>query len=441
MPLAIFLLLFGSAILATLFLDVVWGIYFYSLLYFINPYIRWWYTIPVIPYHYIIAIVFLVSYLFRFNRYHTYFKKIPQTKWLTAFYIGMVIISFYALWPEEHDKMLLQMSKNYVFLIIAFIAIDNYKKFEKLIWTFIAGSFYISYYAKYVAHVNSFGRIEHIGVVDGANSDTTAAVLIASIPFLIGYLLTGKRWQKVISAIFLAFIVNGTILLNSRGAFVGIAVGFFYFVYLLFHSKMIGKINKAYIAGVIIVVLLGASHLTDNVFWSRMSTMNDVQVGEGGATRVLFWLKSIEVAEQYPFGTGVDGFEYLSPKILDKKYLSPKTGTRVIHSTYFEALSDFGFIGPILIFGLILSNILSLRRVQAQYLKDNLIDRLMLALSLEASYVAYLVAIIFINRLYSEVFFWFALYSGLLFKFYRIKQEEVVNHGYTDAKKRRLYQQ
>ena len=419
-----FLLLFGLSALATLFWDVVWGLYFYTVLYFINPQVRWWHTISDIRYQFIIALVFLVSYAIRFNRYSIPFLKIPQTKWLVAFYISMIILSFYALWPERHDAMLIQMSKNFIFLCIAFITIDTYKKFERLTWAYLIGCVYIAYYATFTAVRDGFGRMENIGVVDGANANTTAAAMIVAVPFLISYLLMGKLWQKIVSGGSLALIVNSLILMNSRGAFLGIACGFLYYIISLFRFRIFSKLNKLYVVGVLIVALSGALYLTDDVFWSRMDTLKEVEVGQGGATRILFWLKSIDVAKEYPLGTGVSGFEFLSPQILEKVYLDPVSGTRVIHSTYFQALSDFGFIGPVLIFGLLISNFLSLRRVQIQYYQDNRIERLMLAIALEASYLAYLIAIVFIDRLYSEVFYWFVLYCGLLYKFYRLEQDK-----------------
>jgi hypothetical protein len=424
MSLPIFLLVFACSVVAALFWDVIWGLWFYTLLYFVNPPIRWWYTIGDLRFQFIIALVFIISYIIRFGRYYIPFGILPQTKWLALFYGGMLILSFYAIWPERHDAMLIQMGKNYVFLIIAFIAVDTFKKLEGLIWAFLAGCTYISYYATFTAFRDEWGRIEGVGVMDGSAANTTAAVLIVAVPFFISYILTGRIWQRVVSGMCLVLNLNALILINSRGAFVGLACSFFYYLLSLFRFKIYARLNKAYIVCILLAVLCGGLYLTDDVFWSRMDTLKDVEVGEGGATRILFWLKSIDVAKAYPFGTGVSGFEFLSPQILLPEYLSPETGTRVIHSTYFQALSDFGFMGPVIVLGLIISNFLSLRKVQIYLFKQDQIQKLMLTLALEAGYLAYLVSIAFIDRLYSEVFFWFALYCGLLYKFYRLETWE-----------------
>ncbi len=52
------------------------------------------------------------------------------------------------------------------------------------------------------------GRIEGVGLADSKEVNALAAILIASIPILVFYIIEGKKhWQKFVSALFLAYII------------------------------------------------------------------------------------------------------------------------------------------------------------------------------------------------------------------------------------------
>ena len=76
-------------------------------------------------------------------------------------------------------------------------------------------------------------------------------------------------------------------------------------------------------------------YLTDDSFWERMGTIeSDAESNSGGATRTYFWLKTFDLVEQYPFGVGHFGYQYLSSQFIPSEMLSG--GMRAVHSTCFS---------------------------------------------------------------------------------------------------------
>lgn len=415
LSLIIFLLLFSSGIVLTITADLSWGIALYILLYFIFPANRWWYTIPRFRYTLFLAIVFIIVYLFRKRSNSLFGSLFPQAKILLIMIGLMGIISFWAVWPTQHFRFLLLQVKQFIFMFIAYQVIDREDKFERILWAYLAGCFYIGY----IAHVlprNEFGRLEGIGMPDGANADTTAAVLITAIPFLINYFICGKKIEKFLALFFFPFVADAIILLNSRGAFLALVVALAYYLFMLLRQKIIRRRDRI-IALCLALACTGIFiHLADPTFWHRMAGIKAVKAGHGDATRTNFWLAAIKLSEKHPFGLGVNGFEFLSPSILPQSWLNRKTGTIAVHSTYFEALVEFGFAGIALLAAFILSTIKSIRRVMKQAIAQKNQKLYLKSVALSSAYFAFMLAIIFINRLYAEVFYWLMLFSAIFVK-------------------------
>jgi len=416
LSLILFFLLLIAGIIAMVQVDLAWGVCLYIAIYFIFPVARWWYTLPRFRYVLLIGLILVVGYLLQSDKYKE--QKIdyfPQLKWLAFMVVMMLIISFYAVWPEHHTKYTIIQIKQLIFLYVAYKVIDTYKKFEWVLWSYLYGCLYVAYLI-WSAGRGSSGRVEGINMADGQDANMTAAVLITALPILFAFFLKQKGLKRLFSIALFLIILNGIILINSRGAIIGLGIGLFYFIASLCFSRNSQLNSKQKLAVVFaFIAFIGTfSLLADKVFWKRMSTLTqDNPEDIEGAGRTYFWLKSYELAKQYPLGVGVDGFEYLSPLFLEEKYLSRRTGTRAIHSTYFEALSDFGFPGLLLLAGFILSSIRLVERTKKEIIKKGgAIHFYYLGTALESSYFAFLIAAAFINRLYAEVFYWLMLFMA-----------------------------
>ncbi len=189
--------------------------------------------------------------------------------------------------------------------------IDTPQKYEKMIWAFLIGCFYLGWVAHSLGRTG-YGRLEGVGPSDSQEVNALAAILITPIPILIFYIIEGKKyWQKITSLIFLAYIMDGVILTTSRGAFMGLVVSLLYFSYFIFFKHVKNFKFKMKMAFGLVLGLILFYHLTDVTFWERMTTLKHVEVGErglvgaeGGAHRTPYWFKGLDLVKEYPLGVG-----------------------------------------------------------------------------------------------------------------------------------------
>lgn len=419
----IFVLTYFCGLVSTALVDVSYGVYLYQLHYFLNPVERWWYgSLPHLRYSFIIAVFMIFGF---FRQYYPFQKNrlrdLPQVKWVVAMLIMMAVISLYAVWPTFHEKYFIQFFKLLLFLAIAYKCIDTPTKFERMIWVYLIGNFYVGWMAHDTGRTANW-RLEGIGMTDAVDSNGAAAVLITSVPIFIFYLIKGRPWQKIVSLVCLAFVFDGIILINSRGAFLGLFVAGLYFAFMIMKERLLTRSIKLKIVAIGLVGVALFVYLTDEAFRERMWTIVAHATGEETeeTSRIFYWKKSLEVANRHPLGAGVHGYNYYSPQLLPEKYLT-KNGTRSVHSTYFQALSEFGYLGPILLFGFILSNFVMVWKVQEfvwKYKNDYLYLQI---LSISSSLIAFLIAAAFLDRLYAEMMYWLPMFIACFTNIYQFK--------------------
>lgn len=405
----VYLLIFITGCWSIFFIDASYGVLLYVLNYFFHPPGRsWGRSLPDLRYAFSIAALTVASFLMRHKRYsENRILAIPQFKWLVLLGIIMIATFPVAVDHTEHEKFLIVFIK-YVFLYYIMVkTIDTPTKFNKLMGIFLAGQFYLGWII-YEGGRTSDGRVERMGTADAKNANGLAAVLVVATPFLIHYLITGKKWQKVCSLVALVFILNAVILINSRGAFLAVLISVLYYFFLTLKAPSFPKFNKSKIFAAVIVGFALFLYLADPVFWDRMSTITSPSESEevySGRERMDYWMKSFEVLKDHPFGVGAMGFEAVSPIYLPDS-LSSSSGTRAVHSTYFQALSEYGYHGFLIFMIFLVSNIRYLWRTKRFLLQKKAYDAYYLSIAIEAGFIAHLIAAAFINRLYSEILYW-----------------------------------
>ena len=254
-----FALLFASVYFSGLFMSLFkgahWAFYIYQVVYFLNPEKRWWSAgLPFSRYSLITVAVLFFAYMMqrkKFNYHLNEIRKLPQFKWIIMLLITYGLVYFSAVSKGLHYEAMIEYIKLFIVIGIAYKVVDTRKKLEYSIHAMIVGIAYLGF-VTYSMGRDEFGRIGRFGMIDAPDANVAAAAMIASLPFLIFYFWRGSLKTKIIMTLFGAIIVNGLVLANSRGAFVGGGIACVYFVWEMLRSKF--KVRYQRIITVFLIV-------------------------------------------------------------------------------------------------------------------------------------------------------------------------------------------
>jgi len=286
-----------------------WGFFAYQVVYFANPDIRWWAApLPNIPYSMITVGCMALTVILRFKQLSFRIRDIPPLFWMLAILSIYVAIVPIVIAPEAHSKALKEFFNLCVIMVLAFMLLNSMSMLRLSIWTYACGAAYIGWVANEVGR-NSQGRVEGIGMADAPDANDFAAAMAPALTFLLINLATGTARQRVAAAVLGAVLVNGLILINSRGAFLAVLAGCGYVAFKLYYSKFQAATQRIAVVLTIVIGLGGAFALTDDTFWSRMGTLQNVEDGgSSGSHRVGMWMSTFDLASDYPLGAGASGF-------------------------------------------------------------------------------------------------------------------------------------
>lgn len=415
-----FLLLFLGGICGALFSSGYIGFVLYELVYFLNPMKRWWGNeLPGLPYSFMVVAVMIVAYLIRFKHYNLMspLREQPAFKWMILLLLLYFCLLPVALDPVQHELFSIEYAKLVITLLIAYKLVDSKKAFDAVIWGYLVGAFYIGYLAT-VTGRNSGDRVEGIGVVDSPDANGVAATLVPAAVLLMYHAWQSGKSVRLITILMAAFIANGIVLINSRGAFLGVVVSLGVFLFYMIFSRY-QKSGQRFTAVVMIVMgLSGALYVTDETFWLRMSTMQETEDSRAsGASRMVFWWRTFDMLEEQPYGLGVNGYNRLAPIYMSDE---ERGGVlyRAVHSMWFQGLSEVGYQGFAL-FILIIWSLLRLSKKAKRYvigLGDY--SAYFKILALECALFGYLMAGTFINQFRAQILYWMFLFLALAIKIY-----------------------
>ncbi|HJV66227.1 MAG TPA: O-antigen ligase family protein [Geomonas sp.] len=402
-----YLVFFFSGSLATLYISPFFGVLLYEVQYLANPPGRWWYgDLMDLRYSLVIMLMTCLSFALRRERFtRNRVFEAPPAKWLLLLTLVMLLTSLWAISPAVHGPEMLRYLKVLAFIMIAYKTVDTAAKLEAVLALYVAAISYLSILG-WESGRSGGGRLEGLGCADGSDANGTALVVGTVIPLLIFYLLFGKsRWARIAALAALVFNLNSLVLLNSRGALLAFLASSGWMALSVFResSRRVHKLQI--IAG----LLLGAGlfyYLADETFLTRMATLHslDPDAEEIGTHRVDFWMATFQMLKEYPFGGGARTFQLLSRYYLPAEWLSD--GSRVVHSMWFEVLSEYGYHGLFLFVGFVVSSFGVLARCKRQFRETNDSYHLFQATTLQGTWLSLLVASSFVNNFYGELTFW-----------------------------------
>lgn len=386
--------------------------YAYELIYFFNPDNRWWsYALPRLPYSFLyvlMMIIFLIVSKYKSKSLNLF--ELPNAKWLILFLASFALTEFYAINEILNQRFLIDFLKMIFTLVIAFKLLDTDQKLNYAIYFFLLGCAYIGYEA-FVTGRDEFGRVEDIGMVDAPGANGTAAALVPALPFLIYFFWFGNKKIKFLMIIFGALTLNGIVLINSRGAFLGAVFAISYFMWELYRSKFKVKYQKIIVVLFFLLGSIALLNIVDDSFVDRMNTLTEVEdESKSGSHRYRFWLLTFDLLSDYPFGVGAFGYETLSPSFIPEYLFDRGKNTKAVHSIWFQALSEVGWHGGIFFFILIYITYKMTKKVKQHYLKLNMNKEYYFTHALQSSFLALLITSSFINQLRVQIIYWMILF-------------------------------
>jgi O-antigen ligase len=418
----------GGAIL-TFASTPVYAFALYQAVYFFYPQNRWWGgMVPDLSYSFYTVVLMALGLLTCFkDAQKNRLLAAPQMRWFYLITVLFVTTSFSAVYPIFHDDAMINFIKLAIIMSIAYKLIMGERELDIALWGYIFGSWYISFVAFQVGR-NAGDRVEGIGAVDSPDANGTAASIAPALVLAFYYFWsTNNKIAKVALAIAGVFIANAIVLINSRGAFLGVAISMIYFVYHMYFSKFQRKNQKVTVVALAIFGLIGASVLMDASFIERMSTIKTEQVSESeesGATRTVFWKAAWDMAKDHPMGVGVAGFQFYAPVYISDNVATGQSRNRAVHSTWFEALSELGYPGFIALIAMIVSCFITMSKTRKVLRDRNQIDEYFKIRAIEGALLAFIIAMTFLNRLRADVLYWCVLYSACAYNIYVLKRYE-----------------
>jgi len=410
-------LAYVGGVIFTFVYGAQWAFYLYQIVYFLNPGNRWWSgSIPSFSYSMVSVIVLFIAYILNKKDFtHNKLSESPQFKLLFVL-IGIYCVTyFYAISQQLHEVAMIDYIKMIVVMSVAYKILDNKDKLEASLLVYVVGSAYIGYEAM-VSGRNSQGRVEGIGLVDAPEANGTAAAIVASLPMMIYFFWWGNKKIKFLVLLLGPVIINGLVLINSRGSFLGAIAGCVVFMWSMLFAKLKTKRQRTVAILLLIVGLSGTLSLIDDSFLDRMTTLTDVEdEGASGSHRYHFWLATFDVVADYPFGVGAYGYEILSQLYLSEEFFVDREKGKAVHSIWFQALSEVGWLGFFVFLMLMLSAFYSLIKIKKQCVESEDLPTFYLAHALFSSFVGLLVTSSFINQFRVQVLYWFILYIASLY--------------------------
>jgi hypothetical protein len=394
----------------------------YQAVYFFHPEKRWWgNSIPHLSYSYYSVIIMFVLVVLNWNKIkENKLFEVPQTKWIYLYLLLHFVAYLYAVSPIKHDIFTIYFLKLIIIISIAYKLISSKRDLYLAILGYVASAWYLSFYTFQIGR-NRGDRVEGIGTVDAPESNGIAAALAPAIVFGIYFLWRSPNWKyKLLSLITLAFLCNSLILINSRGAVLGIICGAAFFMYDLYKGKLKGKHQKATVIALCLIGLSGVIAVADSTFIDRFSTLEKESSGintqgESGSTRVIYWKAAYKLALDHPFGTGAFGFNkyaiiYIPDNTFVGQQLRANNGIKSVHSAWFSTLAELGFIGLFVFIMIIYSCFMSARKIKLYLYKEKNINDYYLVSAIQGALLTFAVTMTFLDRHRAEILYWLILF-------------------------------
>ncbi|MFT5708664.1 MAG: hypothetical protein ACI9ES_002968 [Oceanospirillaceae bacterium] len=403
----------------------------YQAVYFFRPENRYWhYMVPDISYSFISVVVMLLVVIFNFPKLKSnMIYKAPIFKWFFALLCLVWFAKTQATVTWAHDEAVGLYTNLFITMCLAYALIDTRKHLDYVLWGYIYGSWYISFVV-YQMGRNTQDRVEGIGPVDANESNGLAAAIAPSVVLAFYYFwISRSKIAKGMFAIAMVFIANAIVLINSRGAFLAVAVSMSFFMWHMFFSKFQRPKQKLTVIWFGVLGFCALIYIADDSFVSRMKTMVGYETSkeeESGGTRLFYWKGAIQMSFDYPLGLGTRGFDSVAPLYIPQDVNTGNTRNRSVHSTWFEVLTELGYMGLFCFISMILCCLSGLKKVRKKLYQEGAFEDYFKMYAIQASLISFMLSMTFINRYRAEILYWLVLFSAAAYNIYILKDDKKV---------------
>lgn len=372
------------------------GILVFSWVGYMNPHRYCWGPAHDFPFAQIVAVATLAGFFFTRDKDRLHFER--ESVLILLLWIVFTVTTFSAVYHDSAWLMWQKTSKVLLMVLLTIPLIIDREKLRHLLLT-IALSLGLLGAKGGIFSIMTAGSYNVRGpddsFISGEGDFGLALNMTLPLLFYLAKNETNKNLKIVLYVTFVLSIVS-VIFTYRRGAFLALAAVLF---------LLLVKANRKMWAALVLAVgvLIGSYAVTDK--WTeRMGTIETYEEDASSMGRVNAWKTAWNVAKDRPF-SGV-GFDGLTGWVVDTYSPSPGQTASDVHSIYFEVLGEHGFIGFGLFVLMLMTALLSTRRIKKDFSTSP--DHQWLcnyADMIQISIIAYMVGGAFLGRAYFDLFY------------------------------------
>ena len=228
---ALFLLLYFAGLLLAVVRHPRFGLYTYLFAFYMHPIDRWWGSqVPELRWSFIAAFVTITATLLnpQVRLSNVNWLSSPPGRFFLFYFFWMLLQYAWTVTGPYHTEGTVLFAKYAVLSFVIQALVNNAREIRNFLMCHLLGCFYLGWLA---FGKNISGRFEGVGGpgIDDANTFSmymaTAATIAAT------FILRGPLWLRALTIATVPFVLNGYILTQSRGGFVGLAAAALAIVY------------------------------------------------------------------------------------------------------------------------------------------------------------------------------------------------------------------
>lgn len=329
----VFMLVMGS--LPFILARPHFGVYMWAVLAFLNPHRLTWSFAYDFPFAQIVALTTIVAWLASSER-----KAPPMTGGaivIVLLWIWTSVTTLFALNPEYAYPQWEQATKMFAMLLVALAMIQDKRRLIALTWIVALGvGFYGLKGGIFAVATGGSYRVFGPDSTQFYDNNQIAMALLMVLPLMrfLQTQLTDRRARWAMGAV-MAFCFLAVLSTYSRGAALAImAIGAYYWL----HTR-----RKLAIGAALAVALGVGLSFMPNAWWERMGSIQNFREDASVQGRFDTWLFTLNLVEDHPILGG--GFKVFIDPSLYPLYNPDAAFARDVHSIYFQALGEHGYVG------------------------------------------------------------------------------------------------